>query len=82
MTDNQRGDMVPRDYVMEAIHFYGATADLDDHGVSHITIIFPDLYQATSWVRNMGLSREVRFLMVELDNTTRLETEIKVIYEF
>jgi hypothetical protein len=74
--------MVPRDFVMEALHFYGATADLDEHGVSHIIITFPDLYQAVSWVRNMGLSREVRFQMVGLDNMTRLETEIKVIYEF
>jgi hypothetical protein len=77
-----RAEMTPRDYVMEALHFYGASADLDEHGVSHIFITFPDLYQAVSWVRNMGLSREVRFQMVDLDNMTRLETEVKVIYEF
>jgi hypothetical protein len=72
----------PRDNVAEAIRLYHAKADLDDHGVGHIYLTFPNLYFASFWVNNLQLERNVRLLGVDLDNMFRFDMEVKVIYEF
>jgi len=82
MVDDKRGDMTPREHVLEALHFYQADADMDGHGVSHIFINFPNMYQAASWAFAMGIGDHVRYIAPEDNLKKTINEPVRVIYEF
>ena len=75
-------DLTPREHVLEALHFYQADADLDSHGVSHIFVNFPNMYQAAAWAFAMGIGDHVRYVAPEDNLKKTMNTPVRVIYEF
>jgi hypothetical protein len=80
--ENSRAAMTPRDHVDEALHFYGAESDPENHGVSYIFLTFPDMYQAASWVRAMNLTNKVRLITNGMNNLYTFNQKVQVIYDF
>lgn len=82
MTDDRRGEMTPREQVLEALHFYHADADMDSHGVQHIYVSFPNMYQAAAWAFAMGIGDQVRYIAPEDNLKKHISDPVQVLYEF
>jgi hypothetical protein len=80
--DDRRGEMNPREHVLEAQHFYRADVDMESHGIGHIFLNFPDMYQAASWAFAMGIADQVRYVAPEDNLKKHISDPIRVIYEF
>jgi len=52
-------ELTPLDHVNEAIAFYRAVADVDDHNITCIFIAFPDMNHAVKWAVAMGIDDRV-----------------------